>query len=54
MIMANRRGVIDALGYESICCFDGSFCAGILAKTMPGQNKSLKMSLHICWWAEVI
>lgn len=26
--------VIEALGYENICCFGGSFGAGILAKTM--------------------
>lgn len=26
--------VIEALGYDSICCFGGSFGAGILAKTM--------------------
>ena len=26
--------VIDGLGYDSICCFGGSFGAGILAKTM--------------------
>lgn len=26
--------VISAIGYESICCFGGSFGAGILAKAM--------------------
>ena len=34
--------VIDGLGYDSICCFGGSFGAGILAKTMcatPGKVK---------------
>ena len=34
--------VIEALGYDSICCFGGSFGAGILAKTMcvaPGKVK---------------
>lgn len=34
--------VIDALKYESICCFGGSFGAGIIAKTMcanPGKVK---------------
>ena len=34
--------VIEGLGYENICCFGGSFGAGILAKTMcavPGKVK---------------
>ena len=37
--------VIDALGYESICCFGGSFGAGILAKTMCAAPEKVKRAV---------
>ena len=37
--------VIDALGYESICCFGGSFGAGILAKTMCVAPEKVKRAV---------
>ncbi len=37
--------VISAIGYESICCFGGSFGAGILAKTMCVAPKKVKCAV---------
>lgn len=37
--------MIDALGYESICCFGGSFGAGILAKTMCAAPEKVKRAV---------
>lgn len=34
--------VISAIGYESICCFGGSFGAGIIAKTMCVEPEKVK------------
>lgn len=40
--------VIDALGYESICCFGGSFGAGILAKLMcAAPEKVQRAGLYV-------
>lgn len=36
---------ISAIGYESICCFGGSFGAGILAKTMCVAPKKIKRTV---------
>lgn len=37
--------VIAAIGYESICCFGGSFGAGILAKTMCVAPEKVKRAV---------
>lgn len=37
--------VISAIGYESICCFGGSFGAGILAKTMCAAPEKVKRAV---------
>lgn len=37
--------VIGALGYESICCFGGSFGAGIIAKTMCATPDRVKRAV---------
>lgn len=37
--------VIEALGYDSICCFGGSFGAGILAKTMCAAPHKVKRAV---------
>lgn len=37
--------VISAIGYESICCFGGSFGAGILAKTMCVAPEKVKRAV---------
>ena len=37
--------VIGALGYESICCFGGSFGAGIIAKTMCAAPDRVKRAV---------
>lgn len=37
--------VISAIGYESICCFGGSFGAGILAKTMCVASEKVKRAV---------
>lgn len=37
--------VISAIGYESICCFGGSFGAGIIAKTMCFAPKKMKCAV---------
>lgn len=37
--------VISAIGYEIICCFGGSFGAGILAKTMCVAPKKVKRAV---------
>lgn len=37
--------VIEALGYESICCFGGSFGAGILAKTMCAVPEKVRRAV---------
>lgn len=37
--------VINALGYESICCFGGSFGGGILAKTMCAAPDKVKRAV---------
>lgn len=37
--------VISAIGYESICCFGGSFGAGIIAKTMCVAPKKVKRAV---------
>ena len=37
--------VISAIGYESICCFGGSFGAGILAKTMCVAPEKIKRTV---------
>lgn len=37
--------VISAIGYESICCFGGSFGAGIIAKTMCVAPKKVKCAV---------
>lgn len=37
--------VISAIGYKSICCFGGSFGAGILAKTMCAAPKMVKRAV---------
>lgn len=37
--------VIDALKYESICCFGGSFGAGIIAKTMCANPEKVERAV---------
>lgn len=37
--------VISAIGYENICCFGGSFGAGILAKTMCAAPEKIKRAV---------
>ena len=37
--------VISAIGYESMCCFGGSFGAGILAKTMCVAPEKIKRAV---------
>lgn len=37
--------VISAIGYESICCFGGSFGAGIIAKTMCVSPEKIKRAV---------
>lgn len=37
--------VISAIGYENICCFGGSFGAGILAKTMCVAPEKIKRAV---------
>lgn len=37
--------VISALGYQAICCFGGSFGAGILAKTMCAAPEKVKRAV---------
>lgn len=37
--------VISAIGYESICCFGGSFGAGILTKTMCVAPEKIKRAV---------
>lgn len=37
--------VISAIGYENICCFGGSFGAGILAKTMCVAPQKIKRAV---------
>lgn len=37
--------VIDAIGYESICCFGGSFGGGILAKAMCAAPEKVKRAV---------
>lgn len=40
--------VISAIGYESICCFGGSFDAGIIAKTMCVAPKKSETCSIVC------
>lgn len=37
--------VISAIGYESICCFGGSFGAGILAKAMCAAPRKIRRAV---------